>query len=54
MQHGEEDGAFERKPVLAPTSEPLDNAPAPLSITHNSDLWGCSRKAKILNRKNPL
>jgi hypothetical protein len=29
MQHGEEDGAFERKPVLAPAGELLDNAPAP-------------------------
>ena len=29
MQHGEEDSAFERKPVLAPASELLDNRPAP-------------------------
>src|SRR5450756_2155857 len=29
MQHGEEDGAFERKPMLALTGELLDNALAP-------------------------
>jgi hypothetical protein len=28
MQHGEEDGAFERKPILSFTGELLDNAPA--------------------------
>ena len=29
MQHGEEDGAFERKPVLALSHELLDDGPAP-------------------------
>src|ERR1035441_2988254 len=28
MQHGEEDGTFERKPMLALTGELLDNGPA--------------------------
>ncbi len=40
MQHGEEDGAFERKPVLALTGELLDNAPAsgllPQPLEHQS------------------
>ena len=34
MQHGEEDGAFECKPMLALTRELLDDGPAPVS-SHN-------------------